>query len=60
MPWSLDWSPWSPESRVLWAEHSREKRGQVTAVMAATVEGPVGAQVTAGSWNRRMEKINYM
>ena len=37
-----------------------EERGQMTAVMAAAVEGPVGAQVTAGSWNKRMEEICYM
>ena len=63
MPWSLDWLPWSPEStRAGFFEQSTAGRreGQVTAVMVAAVEGPVGAQVTAGSWNKRMEKICYM
>ena len=37
-----------------------KREGQMTAVMAAAVGGPVGAQVTAGSWNKRMGKICYM
>ena len=31
---------------------AEEKERQVASVMAEAVEGPVGAQVTAGSWKR--------
>ena len=45
---------------VHWDGRTGKREGQMTAVMAAAVGEPVGAQDTAGPWKKWLEKTCYM